>query len=68
MANETQEAFKKAKRQREEAEFDKACAEFAKKLGTVTQNDLRVSRSGADSVPVQVFNKVAKAAARKKIN
>lgn len=68
MANEMQETFKIASRKLEEAEFEKAVAKFAKKLGPVNQNDLRVSWSEADSVPVQTFNKVAKAAARRKIN
>jgi hypothetical protein len=68
MANKMRGALKSAQRKKEEAEFEKATEEFAKRVGPVSDNDLRVSRPTAESVPVQVFNKVAKAAARRKIN
>ncbi len=68
MANSMTNAFKDATRKKQEAEFERATAEFARKLGPVGPDELKVFHGEESNPRLQTFNQVAKAAARRKIN
>lgn len=68
MSRKKKHVSKDRHRKEAEEEFAGASEEFARRVGCVTENDLRLSRNSEQSILVQAFNKIAQAAARRKIN
>ncbi len=60
--------IKQTKRKKSETEFDKAAEEFARQVGPVGPEEIRVTLEASENSRLKVFNEVAKAAARRKIN
>ncbi len=55
-------------RTKSEAEFDRSAEEFARQIGPVGPEDIRVTLEAEDNPRLKAFNEAAKAAARRKIN